>query len=145
MIDLVAMEQALNTPNIQRTLTRLGDVCQHLDSHLRKMDVRRGRFRGIMVQLVWGQRNQDTLEQILVELERTKRDLGMYIQLANVGLTRGVGEAVVVSVAAVKAVNKQLQMQLGSTHSLRIAKLLAGRTPNCEKSSHHLPRVINCH
>src|SRR4051812_12325276 len=107
MIELVVMETALNTPNVRETIARLGQIGHEMERQLKKMEVRRGRFRDLVMQMISGQRNQDTLESILVALERTKQDLSMYIQLANVGLTRGIGEAVV-SVAAVDAVNGQL-------------------------------------
>lgn len=143
MVDLVGMEKALQTPNVGNTIARLGSVGHDLEKHLEKMNIKRGRFRELVVQLVRGQRNQDTLEHILLELERTKLDLSMYIQLANVGLTRGVGEALVVSVAAVDAVNKQLQMKLGSAHRLRISKLLAGRPRNCKSSQMFFSTLTN--
>jgi len=136
MINLVINEEALQTHNVDSAIARLEGVGRSLERHLQKMVVKRGRLRGFFAQLVSGQRKQDALEHILLDLERSKHDLSMYIQLANVGLIRRVGEAQVVSVAAVDMVNRQLQAKLGSTHSLRISKLLAGRPMNRESSSH---------
>lgn len=136
MIDLVVTEKALQTPNVDNAIARLDSIGRNLERDLLKMVVKRGRLRDFFAQLVSGQRKQDALEHILLELERSKLDLSMYIQLANVGLTRGVGEALVVSVAAVDMVNRQLQARLGSTHSLRISKLLAGRPRNREFTCH---------
>src|SRR5688572_17069349 len=82
MIELVLAEKALDTPNVRSTITRLGQVGQDMERQLQKMEVRRGRVRDFILQIVSGQRKQDALEGILVSLERTKHDLAMYIQLA---------------------------------------------------------------
>ena len=63
-------------------------------------------------------------------LGNAKQDLGMYIQLANVGLVREVGETVRVNTVAVDAVNKLLTKNLGSAYSLNIAQRIEGRPQN---------------
>lgn len=130
MIELIKTEEALRTPNVRDVVDKLVQVGRTLQTHLDKMDklaIKRGRFRGFVRQLISGQQDQEVLERILKDLERTKHDLSMHIQLANVGLTRGVDKAVLVSVAAVEAVNRQLQAKLGPAHTLRISKLLENR------------------
>lgn len=142
MIELVETEEALRTPNVRDVVDKLVQVGQTLQAHLDKMDklaIKGGRFRGFVRQLISGQQDQEVLERILKDLERTKHDLSMHIQLANVGLTRGVDKALLVSVAAVEAVNRQLQAKLGPTHTLRISKLLENRCHNSE--THQLPRA----
>ncbi len=132
MIQLVEAEEALQTPNVRDVVLRLVHVGRNLQAHLDKMAVKRGRFRGFVSQLTSGQENQEALERILRDLESTKHDLSMHIQLANVGLIRGVDQAVLVSVAAVEAVNGRLQAKLGPAQSLRISRLLEGRPKNGE-------------
>ncbi|KAK4250277.1 hypothetical protein C7999DRAFT_29101 [Corynascus novoguineensis] len=130
MIELVEMEESLQTPNVRDVVNKLVQVGQTLQAHLNKMDKMAGnggRFRGFFRQLIMGQRHHEALEHILRELESTKHDLGVHIQLANVGLTRGIDRALSVSVATVEEVNRQLQAKLGPTHTLRIAKLLEDR------------------
>lgn len=134
MIELVKTEEALRTPNVRNVVDRLVQVGWALQTHLAKMDkmaAKRGRLRGFIRQLISGQQDQEALERILQDLERTKHDLSMHIQLANVGLTRGVDKTLLVSVAAVEAVNRQLRTHLGSAHSLRISKLLENHPRAC--------------
>ena len=132
MIELVETEEALRTPNVRDVVLRLVQVGENLQTHLDKMAVKRSCVRGFIRQIISGQENQEALESILGDLESTKHDLSVHIQLANVGLTRGVDKTLRVSVAAVEAVNKQIQTKLGPAHTLRIASLLEDRPRNSE-------------
>jgi len=132
MIELVKDEACLRTPNIQSALVKLSTVSQALNARLEKMAAPRGRIRGFIWQLTAGRRNQEALENVMEEMVHIKLDLGVHIQLANVGLTRGVEQKILVSVAAVEAVNRQLQEKLGPSHKLRISQLIEGRPRNGE-------------
>ncbi|KAH6839486.1 hypothetical protein B0I37DRAFT_386566 [Chaetomium sp. MPI-CAGE-AT-0009] len=130
MIELVEHEACLRTPNVHSTLVKLSTVSRTLNGHLEKMAAPKGRVQGFIWQLRAGRRHQEALEATMKELAHVKLDLGLHIQLANVGLTRGVQEKILVSVAAVDAVNRQLQEKLGSSHQLRISRLIEGRPRN---------------
>ncbi|KAK0707338.1 hypothetical protein B0H67DRAFT_308190 [Lasiosphaeris hirsuta] len=135
MVELVESEKALGTPNVRDAIERVVAVGDDLKKHLSKMaSTKRRCFWGFLKQFISGQKYQDALDTIMRELGDSKNDLSMHIQLANVGLTRGVGEQVMVSVATVESVNRQLQEKLGSGHNLRIHNLLEGRPRNGEPS-----------
>lgn len=134
MIDLVTEEPSLRTPSIHSALAKLNTVIQALRTQLGAMATPRGRIRGFILQLIAGRRNQEALEAIMRDMARIKLDLGVHIQLANVGLTRGVEEKTLVSVAAVDSINRQLREKLGLNHELRISRLIKGRPLNSKTS-----------
>ena len=132
LIELVETEDALRTPNVRDVVLRLVQVGENLQNQLNKMAVKRSCVRDFIRQVISGQENEAALERILRDLESTKHDLSVHIQLANVGLTQGVDKTLQVSVAAVESVNRQIQTKLGPTHNLRITKVLENRPQNSE-------------
>lgn len=130
IVELAASEPALKTPNVNSTIIKLADVSETLSSHLGVMTKAKDPLRGFVKQLVSGKEEQEKLSSIMRDLGYAKQDLSMYIQLANVGLTRAAGETVKVNTIAVDAVNKLLTEKLGSEYSLRIADLVEGRPRN---------------
>ncbi len=142
MIELVEAEEALRTPNVRDVVLRLVQVGESLQSQLNKMAVKRSCVRGFIRQVISGQDNEEALQRILRDLESTKHDLSVHIQLANVGLTQGVDKALQINTAVVEAVNKQIQTKLGPAHSLRITKLLENRPSNSETRERLHPDVV---
>ncbi len=130
IVHLAASEAALKTPNVGATIAKLAAVGETLCSHLAELASARGPIRDFVKQLLSGERDQEKLESIMGDLGNAKQDLGMYIQLANVGLTRAVDETVQVNTAAVDAMNKLLHEKLGSVYTLRITQLIEGRPRN---------------
>lgn len=136
MIGVVEEEEALRTPNVASTLVRLAGINQALQAHLREMgkSTRKSFCWGLFGQLFSGQREQDKLDEIMGELGSVKQDLSMYIQLANVGLVRGVDHTVRVNTAAVEAVNRVLHERLGLglrlTQALKWSQLFKERPKN---------------
>ena len=130
IVELAASEAALKTPNVGVTIARLAVVGEALRSHLAELAGATGRVQGFVKQILSGRQDQEKLESIMRDLGNAKQDLGLYIQLANVGLTRSVGEAVHVNTAAVDAVNRLLSEQLGPTYTLKMAQLVEGRPRN---------------
>jgi hypothetical protein len=106
------------------------------------MAVPRSRVRGFLWQLSAGKSNQKALDTVMGEMAHVKLDLGVHIQLVNVGLIRGVEQRVLVSVATVEAVNRQLQEKLGSSHQLRISRVIEGRPRNSEFHVVYLKRQV---
>ena len=126
MVELVRSEQALATPNVSDAIETIATVGEALRAHLDKMASKKGRLRGILRQLIFGKKLQDALERIMRKLGETKQDLGLHIQLANVGLTRGVDRRIMVSIETLEAVIKHIQEELGGDFQLRISQLLEG-------------------
>lgn len=130
IVELAASEAALKTPNVGATIVKLVTIGEALHSHLTKVANTKGRVHGFVRQLISGRQDQEKLEGIMGELGNAKQDLSLGIQLANVGLTRAVGETLQVNAAAVDTVNKLLIEKLGPTHALRMAQLIDGRPRN---------------
>ncbi|RYP01147.1 hypothetical protein DL765_010875 [Monosporascus sp. GIB2] len=130
IVEFAANEAALKTPNVGVTIAKLAAVGETLRSHLAELANIKGPVKGFVKQILSGQQAQEKLESIMRDLGNSKQDLGLYIQLANVGLTRAVGQTVQVNAAAVNAVNKLLNEKLGSAYTLRMAQLVEGRPQN---------------
>jgi hypothetical protein len=85
IVELAASEAALKTPNVGATIAKLAAVGETLRTQLGKMANAKG-FRGFVEVLVSGKDDEERLNGIMRDLGNAKQDLGMYIQLANVGL-----------------------------------------------------------
>lgn len=82
-----------------------------------------------MRQLIRGPRDNARLNGIMHDLHLAKGSLILKIQVAHVGLTRSVGDAVLVNCEIVERVNAVLQQILGEGKGLRIADLLRDGVP----------------
>ncbi|KAL8371662.1 hypothetical protein RB595_001453 [Gaeumannomyces hyphopodioides] len=129
IVELAASEAALKTPNVGASIAKLAAVGEALHGHLEHMGSAsaKGPVQGFVRQLVSGKGDNEKLNSIMKDIGSAKQDLGMYIQLANVGLTRAVGETLRVNTVAVEAVNKLLAESLGSVYSLKIGQVIEGR------------------
>jgi len=94
IVVLIKNEDALKTPSVGKAIVKLGDVGKVLRNHLTKMTTTKGPIWGFFHQLVSGKADEEALKSIMKDMGNAKMDLSIYIQLSNVGLTRGVGEAV---------------------------------------------------
>lgn len=144
IVKLVEEEEALKTPKVGDALIRLGSTGESLRKHLAKMATTKGPVQDFVRQLVSGQEAQDKLESIMGDLVSAKLNLGLCIQLSNVGLTRGVGEALQVNITAVEAIRKLLNEKLGPAHGLKIAQLLEGRPQNSKRSPFQIQELVGC-
>lgn len=129
MVELVTSEAALRTPNVAASIAKLATIGETLYDHLKDMGSAsaKGPFLAFFRQLVRGKGDQEKLNSIMKDVWNTKQDLGVHIQLANVGLTRAVGETLRVNTLDVEAVNKLLAEKLGSVYSLNIGQIVEGR------------------
>ncbi|KLU84063.1 hypothetical protein MAPG_03108 [Magnaporthiopsis poae ATCC 64411] len=129
IVELAASEEGLKTPNVGACIAKLAAAGEVLHGHLEQMEKAsaKGPVRGFVNQLVSGKSDQEKLGSIMRDVGNAKQDLGMYIQLANVGLTRAVGDTIRVNTMAVEAVNKQLAETLGPVYSLKIGQMIEGR------------------
>jgi hypothetical protein len=130
IVGLIEDEEALKTPNVGDAISKLGAIGEILRSHLTKIATTKGPVQDFFKQLLSSQENQERLESIMRDLGNAKVDLIVHIQLSNVGLIRGVSEAMQVSIDAIIAMGKLLDEKLGSGHALRISQLLEGRPRN---------------
>lgn len=134
MIELVEAKEALRTPNVLGALLLLSAIIESLRVQLDRLATEGRMLWGIRA-LLFGSNEEDmTLDGIMKDIANATLDLGLHMQLAHVGVTRGVGETVLVSVAAVEEMNNRLHERLGWTNALMISRILEGRPKNGEAS-----------
>jgi len=118
-------EDALQTAMVALELDKVAVVGKKLVQCLRDLDPgSKGQMRQIAHQLLHGTKQEETLADIMVELDRAKFNLSLRIQLANVGLTRMVHNSVLANVEVVNRIDRLLTEVIGETHGLKIAGLL---------------------
>jgi hypothetical protein len=124
IIDLVRNEDALHTSGAVATMRRVEAFGQELKKHLMSMGEPRSGLRQFGHQIVRGSDDEAQLASIMARLNRAKQDLILQIQVANVGLTKSVNNAILVEVATVNKIQALLEDTLGEGKSLRIADFL---------------------
>ena len=92
---------------------------------LRELDPRdKGMVRQLAHQFVHGTKEEETLADIMANLDRAKADLSLRVQLANVGLTRMVHNTVLANVEVINRIDRMLAEVLGESHGLKLAGLI---------------------
>lgn len=130
IVELIEDEEALKTPSVGSAVAKLNDVGGSLRTHLTTLATSKGPIQGFFKQLLSGEEGREKLEHIMRDLGDAKLTVSLHLQLSNVGLTRQVGQAVQVNIAAIEAMNKLLKERLGPGQKLRISQLLEGRQQN---------------
>lgn len=97
---MIENEEALKTPNVGNAISQLCTVGENPRNHHPKNFVTKGALQDFIKQFLIGDKNQEKLDGIMRDLGNVKLNLIMPMLLSNVGLTRGVGEAVQVNTAA---------------------------------------------
>ena len=141
-MELIREENDLKTPGVGAAIRALEGVGNTLREHLLQIAGVEGPVKEFFHQLVKWKREEDRLERVMRDLGNAKMNLTMYIQLANVGLVRGVGHAVQVNIAEVGEINKLLIKKLGSGHVLRISQLLEGKSQNSKTPKYQRDTVL---
>jgi hypothetical protein len=124
IIDLVQNEDALHTSGAVATMRRVEAFGQELKKHLMSMGEPRSGLRQFGHQIIRGSNDEAQLASIMASLGRAKQDLILQVQVANVGLTKSVNNAILVEVAMVNKIQALLEDTLGEGKGLRIADFL---------------------
>lgn len=129
MVDLVEREPAFQTASIAAELQNIIKGAEELRIYLKTMQrrVSHNVTRLYIHTLVSGGKDERAIASVLAKLDRAMRGLGVCIQLANVGLTRTLGEGFVAVLPVIKRTNRNVEEVLGA--GLRIATLLQDRVP----------------
>jgi hypothetical protein len=123
-------EDALQTAVVNSELTRLHNVGVKLVRCLRELDPgNKGMVRQLAHQLVHGTKDEETLADIMKDLDRAKANLSLRVQLANVGLTRMVHDTVLANVEVINRIDRLLTVAFGESHGLKLAGLLKDNIP----------------
>jgi hypothetical protein len=78
-------------------------------------------------QLVKGSKDEKAVADKMTELGRAKSSLILRIQVANVGLTRGVEEAIVANADVINRIHTLLQQTFGAGRGLKLAEFFDNR------------------
>jgi hypothetical protein len=123
-------EDALQTAVVNSELTKLHAVGVKLVRCLRELDPgNKGMVRQLAHQLVHGTKDEETLADIMKNLDRAKANLSLQVQLANVGLTRMVHDTVLANVEVINRIDRLLTVVFGESHGLKLAGLLKDNIP----------------
>jgi hypothetical protein len=85
---------------------------------------KKGIVRQLAHQLVHGTKDEETLADIMRDLDRAKADLSLRVQLANVGLTRIVHDTVLANFEVINRMDRLLAGVFRKNHGLKLAGLL---------------------
>ena len=102
----VKEEKALQTTTVASHLDRIKAVAERLVDCLKKLDPgEKSSMRQFAHQMVQGSRDVKLLDGIMNELSHAKASLSLRVQIANVGLTRVVGDALVTNAGSISRIN----------------------------------------
>ncbi|RYP43937.1 hypothetical protein DL768_009568 [Monosporascus sp. mg162] len=125
LVDLVRNQEPLQTAAVIATIRRVEAIGRALNKHLTHVGKDRGAVKGFAHQLKQGSADQRELDSIMEQLAVAKRNLTVQIQIANVGLTKNVNEAIAINTKLVMEMNEVVQKTLGEERGLNIARFLA--------------------
>jgi hypothetical protein len=129
IIGTIVDEDALQTAAVASELIKLRVIGTKLMKCIRELDPGdKGKVRQLAHQLVHGTKEEETLADIMSDLDRAKSDLSLRVQLANVGLTRMVHDTVLANAKIIDRIDGLLTDVLGEDHGLRLAGLLRSMT-----------------
>lgn len=128
-VKAVKEEKALQTAAVAVQLQHIEGVSQKLVEHLQALESagKRGKIRQLGHQLARGSGDEKTLSDIMAELIRSKQNLGLKIQVANVGLARTTQGIIEANTAMITEVNNRLEGIFGETWQLAVVQLLNDR------------------
>lgn len=109
----VVDEPALQIKPIRDELEEMYDIALELQATVEKMKKLQTRSRAsrVLRALVWGQRDETVLRDILGRLRDAQDSLGHRISVAHVGTTNGVAQVVDRIEAGVESIRKEIESQ----------------------------------
>lgn len=127
ILTFVSSERVLQVPEMMEDLKQLHLQGENLKIFLQGLGKERGQIQQYANQLLNGRRSLNNLDGIMTSMGRAKANLSIKIQVMHVGLTRSVGDVVVVNCEMVEELDRKLQMLLGQGRGLKLAELLQHR------------------
>lgn len=124
VLKIVQQEKALQVPDMYEDLCQLQTLGMRLSNYLLALRREKGQIKQYTNQILNGKKIQSDLADIMANMSRVKANLGVKIQVVHVGLTRSVGNIVVVNCELVEELDQKLQKLLGQGHGLKLAGLL---------------------
>lgn len=127
-------EDALQTESVAFELKKIQATGAKLVKCLKELDPGgKGRARQLGRHMLRGSQDEETLADILAELERAKTSLILRVQLAGVGLTRRVHDDVLAEAEVLQRMDQLLIRNFGDTpDDLKLAGLAKDHIPQRE-------------
>lgn len=124
ILRVVKQETVLQTVALVEDLEQLQLHGENLGTSLEQYGKDRGQIKQYANQLFNGKRQIDDLAEIMANMSHAKANLNIKIQVVHVGLTRSVGNIVVVNCEMVERLDRKLQKIFGEGQGLKLAELL---------------------
>lgn len=134
IIYAVQDEAALQTPTVTLQLKILSDVVCQIKDRLKALDKESSDKSAVskaLYQLTHGKADAKTLDDMMDDLDDAKSNLGLVIQLANIGLTKSCENSriLLADPKVITEVDKVLVGVFGEGKGLHLAELIRGRPP----------------
>ncbi|CZT06718.1 uncharacterized protein RAG0_12384 [Rhynchosporium agropyri] len=131
MVEIIREEDALQTALVALELENIEGVTRMLVQYLRDLNPgSKGHMRQIAHHFIHGTKEEEKLAVIMSDFSRTKFNLSLRVQLANVGLTQMVQNTVIANVEVVNRIDRRLGEVAGGTYGLKLACLVKDGQPN---------------
>lgn len=135
IVGIIEDEDELQIDAVALELGRVKDVQERLKDLLVSLDPNnKGRVNQIARQFVQGSGDEKKLTVIMNELGTVKQTLLLRIQVAQVGVIRGMKEGLIANAEVIQRIDESLR-QVSNCEGLRIARLLKDRIPAGELSA----------
>lgn len=142
ILHAIISEDALQTAVVASELAKLHTIGSKLVECLKELAPgNKGVVRQLTHQLIHGTKEEQTLADIMADLDRAKASLSLRVQLANVGLTRMLNDTVLANVGVINRIDRLLAEVFSESHGLKIAHLLENMTPQMDDKLVHLNKA----
>ncbi|KAL2073856.1 hypothetical protein VTL71DRAFT_11182 [Oculimacula yallundae] len=130
IVEIILDEDVLQTALVALELENMGAVTKTLVQYLRDLNPgSKSQVRQIAHQLMHGTKEEEKLAGIMADFSRTKFNLSLRVQLANVGLTQVVHDTIIANVEVVNRIDRLLGEITGQAHGLKLASLIKDGQP----------------
>ncbi|KAJ8063731.1 hypothetical protein OCU04_007594 [Sclerotinia nivalis] len=130
IIELVKNESNLRTAAVLSEIENIRKITEKLIEHLElTMPGEKSQARRFAHQLAKGSKDQEALVKLMERLDRAKSNLGLSLHVANVGVTRGVGDDLAINTDILNRVDELLRNVFGDEGGLKIAELVKNQHP----------------
>lgn len=135
ILRVVQQEKVLQVQDMVEDLEQLRLHGISLNTFLQELGKERGQIKQYANQFFNGKRSLEDLADMMASMGRAKANLSIKIQVVHVGLTRSVGDVVVVNCEMVEELDRKLQKLFGQGQGLRLAELLQHKKRHSKYSS----------
>jgi hypothetical protein len=141
-ITLVKMDESLQVPDLEPSIQKMTKLAEKLKDTLEKLSGGKNLVQQFWQQLRSGSADMVLIDKIMRDMAHVKLGLIVRVQLAQVGITNKIRDAVQLSVDAIKALDAKLAPFGGSYPKL--ALLLENHRVGACKTTIFIPKLGPC-